>query len=347
MKKITLLFLIALLIAACDEDNLTVDNDNDVLDVPLPELPIASDNPLTAEGKQLGRMLFYEKKLSRTNTIACASCHHQELAFSDPNRVSFGVDSLTGNRQAMGLFNLAFSGNGFFWDGRVDVLRHQSLLPIQDELEMDETLENVVAKLSKEQLYLDQFTKAFGTPEITEEKVGLALEQFLISLVSETSKYDLYKQGSIDLTASELNGEKLFLNRGCDNCHAGSNFDEPRSRFLNNGLDIESDFLDLGRELITNDPDDRAKFKVPSLRNIAVTAPYMHDGRFATLEEVLQHYATGVQESSTLAGPTILGINLTLGGFDLTSSEKEDLLNFLGTLTDEDFLSNPDFSNPF
>ena len=347
MKNITFLFLIIFLIAACDEDSMNIDNDNEVLDVPLPELPVATDNPLTTEGKQLGRMLFYEKKLSRTNKVACASCHHQELAFSDPNRVSFGVDSLTGTRQAMGLFNLAFSGNGFFWDGRVDVLRHQSLLPIQDELEMDETLDNVIAKLSAEQLYRDQFTKAFGTNDITEEKIGLALEQFLISLVSESSKYDLYKQGRINLSASELNGEQLFLNRGCDNCHAGANFDEPRSRFLNNGLDIDSDFLDLGRELITGDPDDRAKFKVPSLRNIAVTAPYMHDGRFATLEEVLQHYASGVQESSTLAGPTIFGVNLTLGGFDLTPSEQEDILNFLGTLTDEDFLSNPEFSDPF
>ena len=346
MKKITFLFLITLFIAACD-DNANLDEDNDLLDVVFPELPIAADNPLTAEGKQLGRMLFYEKKLSRTNTIACASCHHQDLAFSDPNRVSFGVDSLTGTRQAMALFNLAYSENGFFWDGRAEVLRHQSLLPIQDELEMDETLENVITKLSKEQTYIDQFTKTFGNDEITEEKIGLALEQFLNSLVSETSKYDLFKQGKANLTPSELNGQQLFFDIGCDNCHAGFNFDEPRNRFLNNGLDIESAFSDYGRELVTNDTDDRAKFKVPSLRNIAVTAPYMHDGRFKTLAEVLQHYSSGVQKSSTLAGPTILGVNLTLGGFDLSSSEQEDLLNFLETLTDEDFLSNPDFSNPF
>ena len=333
------MFLIAALIISCSDDD-SINFDDGILNVQFPPLPVAQDNPLTDEGKQLGRMLFYETKLSRTNTVACASCHLQELAFSDPNPVSFGVDSITGTRQAMALFNLAYSKSGFFWDGRADVLRHQSLLPIENEVELDETLENVINKLSNEQIYLDQFNLAFGNNEITEGKIGLALEQFLTSLVSKNSKYDQFKKDEIGLTSSELKGAELYVDKGCNGCHSSFNFDAQADFFANNGLDATNDFSDFGRELVTNNVADRARFKVPSLRNIAVTAPYMHDGRFETLEEVLDHYSFQVQSSSTVDG-------VVVGGFDLTLSEQADLIAFLETLTDEEFLTNPDFSNPF
>ena len=331
--------MIAFCMASCfgDEDN---NFNSNSINVQFPPLPVASDNPLTNEGKQLGRMLFYEKKLSRNNTVACASCHHQELAFSDSNTVSFGVDSITGTRQAMALFNLAYSKSGFFWDGRADVLRHQSLLPIENEMELDETLANVITKLSNEQIYLDQFNLVFGNNEITEDKIGLALEQFLTSMVSKNSRYDQFSRDEIGLTTSELKGEQLYSDKGCDNCHSGFNFDAQDNIFLNNGLDATNDFSDLGRALVTNLNRDKAKFKSPSLRNIAVSAPYMHDGRFSTLEEVLNHYSFQVKESTTVDGSVV-------GGFELTLSEQADLIAFLETLTDEEFLSNNAFSNPF
>lgn len=329
----------AFLIASCGDDD-SFNFNNNVLSVQFPPLPVANDNPLTDAGKQLGRMLFYDTKLSRTNTVACASCHLQELAFSDPNPVSFGVDSIQGTRQAMALFNLAYSDSGLFWDGRADVLRHQSLMPIENEVELDETIGNVIAKLSNEQIYLDQFTLAFGNNEITEEKMGLALEQFLTSMVSKNSRYDQFRRDEIGLTTSELNGEQLFIDKGCFSCHTGFNFGTQGDIFFNNGLDSTDDFTDFGRELVTNNQGDRAKFKVPSLRNIAVTAPYMHDGRFSTLEEVLDHYSFQVKPSTTVFGGLV-------GGFDLTLSEQDDLIQFLETLTDEEFLTNPDFSNPF
>ncbi len=285
-------------------------------------------------------MLFYETKLSRTNKVSCASCHAQELAFSDNNRVSFGVDSLTGNRQAMGLFNLAYANNGFFWDGRTATLRELALEPITNELKLDETIDNVILKLSEEQIYKDQFHAVFGNEEISGERIGLALEQFLFSMVSNNSKYDKFKRGEIELTERELRGEQLFINNDCTDCHNGFNFDDDGQRFLNNGLDSDEEFIDLGREEATGLNIHRARFKVPSLRNIAETAPYMHDGRIQTLRDAVEHYNSQVQESMTLA-------DQIFSSLDLDSTQVDDLVLFLETLTDEEFLINPEFSNPF
>ncbi len=342
MKKILIVFLLlGFLLTSCNDDEGGGFIINRlILNVQFPELPVPPDNPLTDEGVQLGRMLFYEKQLSSTSTISCASCHHQELAFSDSNPVSFGVDDRVGTRQAMPLFNLAYTENGFFWDGRTDILRHQSLQPIQDELEMDESLANVIEKLSNEEMYPNQFALAFGDRSITEERIGLALEQFLTSMVSDNSKYDQFKRDEVELTESELSGQQLFVVKNCINCHLRFNFDDDENRFLNNGLDAEEDIQDFGRELVTGNRQDRAKFKVPSLRNIEVTAPYMHDGRFQTLEEVLDHYASGGKASQTTDGSV-------RGGFDLTNDERRDLINFLKTLTDDDFLTNPELASPF
>lgn len=319
----------------------------------LPEPDLPADNPLTVQGVQLGKMLFFEKKLSKDGTQACADCHRQADGFSDSERFSIGVEGLEGKRQAMPIFNMAYHSNEFFWDGRANLLRDQSLLPIQDPLEMNETLENVIAKLSNEKMYRDQFTRAFGSEEITAEKMSLTMEQFMLSIVSYDSKYDRYLAGAVELTESEARGLALFETEynpffpefsgaDCAHCHGGANFEN--DQYMNNGLDTDAEFTDMGREEVTGDAADRAKFKVPTLRNIAVTAPYMHDGRFQTLEEVIDHYNEGIKESST-ADVTVLNTKET--GLFLEEQDKVDLINFLKTLTDETFLENEEYASPF
>ena len=319
--------------------------------LPSPDLP--DDNQLTEQGVHLGKMLFYEPMLSKNGVQTCASCHNQTSAFSDIAQFSIGVEGLPGNRQAMAIFNMAWHTNQFFWDGRSDLLRDQALLPIQDPLEMNETLENVVVKLTASQQYKDQFIRAFGSNEINPERISLALEQFMLTIVSANSKYDKYQAGIAELTESELRGLELFETEynpffpefsgaDCQHCHGGPNFEN--DLYMNNGLDYESDFLDFGRENATDDPNDRAKFKVTSLRNVAVTPPYMHDGRFATLEEVIDHYNENIRESPSL-DQALLATKET--GLLLTDQDKTDLINFLQTLTDEVYLENPEYASPF
>lgn len=315
---------------------------------------ISPDNPLTEQGVRLGRMLFYEKKMSKDGSQSCASCHRQEHAFTDTARLSIGVEGLPGKRQAMSVFNMAWHNNEFFWDGRAHLLRDQSLMPIEDPLEMNESLENVILKLSQDQLYKDQFVRAFGTDEISEERISLALEQFMNSIVSVDSKYDRYLRGEAVLTESEERGRELFFaefNPGfpdqsgadCAHCHTTRTFEN--DMYMNNGLDTDADFTDIGREEVTGLASDRAKFKTTSLRNIALTAPYMHDGRFKTLEEVVEHYDNGIQPSSTV-DPALEYTRIS-GGLKLTEQDKADLVAFLKTLTDEVMLTNPEYSDPF
>ena len=318
--------------------------------MPQPDLP--KDNPLSVQGVKLGRLLFYETDLSSDGTMSCGSCHRQEHGFSDTNRFSIGVQKLPGKRQAMAIVNMAWNSNEFFWDGRAHLLRDQSLLPIQDELEMNESLENVVQKLSAKQAYKDQFIRAFGSAEITSYKISLALEQFMNSLVSSNSKFDRYTNGEEPLSESELRGKDLFFGEynpffpaesgaDCFHCHFYTNFEN--DEYVNNGLDTETNIMDYGRELVTMSPSDRGKMKVPTLRNIEVTGPYMHDGRFATLEEVVDHYNSGVQPSSNLDDD----LERSRGtGLMLDDQEKADLVAFLKTLTDEEFLTNPEYSDP-
>jgi cytochrome c peroxidase len=319
-------------------------------DFPDPLLP--ADNPLTVSGVELGRMLFYEKDLSRDRSQACADCHLQVDAFSDIRKFSIGVEGLEGKRQAMPVMNLAWHYNGMFWDGRAASVREQSLRPIQDPLEMNESLPNAMAKLQAIKKYRDQFIRAFGDDLITKERMGLALEQFMFTLVSNNSKYDRWLRNEVMLTPAEENGRKLFFaefdpngtGRGaeCFHCHGGHNF--TNDDYMNNGLDNDAEMTDNGRMMVSKNPGDRAKFKVPSLRNIAKSGPYMHDGRFATLEEVIDHYDTGVKNSATVN--FILQYNLQPGGLGLTAQEKSDLIAFLHTLTDETFLTNPAFKKP-
>lgn len=354
------LVLAGSLVAGCREvdgppvDTAVFDPSPYVLDYgDLPDPNIPQDNPLTIQGVKLGRMLFYDPQLSRNGTISCASCHKQENAFSDPRTFSLGVDNLPGKRHAMAAFNLAWNDNEFFWDGRAHLLRDQVLMPIQDGLEMDETLENVVSRLSDDGQYRDQFVRAFGSAEITVPRIALALEQFLHSVVSHNSKYDQYLRGEVSLTAEEERGRVLFFaeynpffpqvsGADCQHCHSGKNFEN--DEYLNNGLDDEAAFTDLGRELVTGNAADKAKFKVPTLRNIELTGPYMHDGRFQTLEEVVDHYDHGLHDSPSLD----VVLRNTIGtGLMLDSQDKADLVAFLKTLTDQDLLQNPAYASPF
>lgn len=355
---IILSFLLSLIIVlqSCEKEN---NNDDDLPNAPytleygnLPDPVIPSDNPLTVYGVELGRMLFYEKMLSQDNSISCASCHNQMTAFSDTNTLSLGVGGSPGKRQAMGVFNTLWHDNEFFWDGRAHLLRDQALMPIQDSLEMRETLPSVIAKLNNTNLYPEMFEKAFDTPGIDETRMSLALEQFMNSIVSYNSKYDDFLQGNATLSPQEERGRFLFFteynpafpsNTGadCQHCHGGANFEN--DRYMNNGLDTDANFTDFGRELVTNNPQDRAKFKVTSLRNIELTPPYMHDGRFKTLEEVVDHYNL-VKPSSTL-DPSFL--QQLPGGLQLSQSDKSALVAFLKTLTDYNLITDPKFSDPF
>jgi cytochrome c peroxidase len=358
LKSIILIVLAAsIFVVSCkDDDNEpqgivqdTTPYEMSIGGFPIPN--IASDNELTVQGVKLGRMLFYEKMLSADGTQACASCHLQEFAFTDSAQFSIGVRGEKGGRHAMSVFNMAWNDNEFFWDGRAHLLRDQALLPIQDELEMDETLENVVAKLSASQMYKDQFIRVFGTDEVTSEKVSLALEQFMNSITSTNSKYDDFLSHSTVFSESEKRGFKLFNTEynqffpeqsgaDCQHCHSGLNFEN--DQYMNNGLDAT--FADDGRGKATEDPADNGKFKVTSLRNIALTAPYMHDGRFSTLEEVVEHYNSQLQASSTL-DPALEQTRET--GLFLTEQDKKDLVAFLKTLTDKDLTTNSEYSTPF
>ena len=319
----------------------------------FPPPPIASDNPLTVQGVALGRMLFYEKALSLDGTMSCASCHRQEHAFSDTARLSIGVHGLPGKRQAMGVFNMAWNGNNFFWDGRAALLRDQSLRPIQDSLEMAETLDHVVAKLNGMQAYRDQFSRAFGSAEVTPLKMSLAMEQFMNTIVSVDSKYDRSLTGAATLTESEDRGRELFFaeynqyfpdqsGADCAHCHSPKNFEN--DQYMNNGLESDASLLDIGRQSVTGDAADRGKMKVLSLRNIALTAPYMHDGRFTTLDQVLDHYNTGLVSSTTL-DPALEATRGT--GLMLSEQDKQDIIAFLHTLTDEVLPTRSEYADPF
>lgn len=306
----------------------------------LPQVRLPADNPLTVEGVALGEKLFHDPRLSVNNRQSCASCHHREAAFSDPQAFSVGAEGQMGKRNSMPLFNLAWSQE-FFWDGRAKTLREQVLMPIQDKHEMNERLDRVVEKLEGSE---GDFAAAFGTEEISAERIAKALEQYLLTLVSQESRFDRAARKVAQMTEEEKLGLQLFVTehdpvrglRGADcfHCHGSTLFTD--HQFKNNGLDLES--TDLGRMLVTGDPADKGKFKTPSLRNIAVTGPYMHDGRFKTLEEVVEHYNSGVKRSETL-DPNLA--KHPDSGLQLTPAEKRALVAFLKTLTDEEFIAEP------
>ncbi len=255
-------------------------------------------NRITAAGVELGRTLFFDPKLSRDNSISCAECHSQPYAFTHHGHdLSHGIDDRVGTRNSLPIQNLAWS-NSFFWDGGVLDLDLVPVAPIENPLEMDETTYNVLQKLRKDGSYAKKFKAAFGTEEVTTARFLQALSQYMLTLVSANSRYDKHvRNEGVTLTADELAGKQLFVQKGCANCHAGELFTD--HKFRNNGLSLAFG-NDSGRGRITEAPQDDYTFKVPSLRNVEVSFPYMHDGRFRTLDAVLDHYAEGVTETPNL-----------------------------------------------
>lgn len=306
---------------------------------------IPGDNPLTEEGIALGKKLFFDPILSANNTQACADCHRPENAFTDPRQFSFGIDGSIGTRNSMPLHNLAWNYNQkFFWDGRANSLEAQILEPVINPIEMDNTWPNAVASLKNDDEYPLLFEQAFGTSNIDSTLVSKAIAQFVRTLVSSNSKFDKYLLGEAELSPAEARGLDIFLDESRGDCfHCHGNPLNPLwtdNIFHNNGLDAFPE--DKGLGLVTGDPRDDGKFKSPTLRDLAYTAPYMHDGRFETLDEVINHYSEGLVYSETIDP---LMKKVAEGGVQLSAEEKADLKAFLLSLSDPSFINNPDFHN--
>lgn len=314
-------------------------------------------NPVTDWGATLGRVLFYDTRLSANDTRSCASCHQQAHGFSDPARLSAGFNGGTTARHSMGLANAAFYPNGrFFWDERAATLEAQVLVPIQDPIEMGVSLPELVTRLGSVAYYPILFELAFGSPGITSERAARALAQFVRSMVSYQSKFDVGRAslaGPVNLgqavfpnySALEQQGKALFFDpaRGnCAACHGTETFTAPRAS--NNGLDLVPP--DPGLATTTGNPADAGKFKVPSLRSVALRAPFMHDGRHATLDQVIGHYSNGVRATANLA-PELRRLDGSPRQANFTPQERDALLAFLQTLTDPVLASDVRWSTPF
>lgn len=306
---------------------------------------IPNDNPQTVEGIALGKRLFFDPILSSNGTISCASCHNPQNAFADSTPTSDGVDGLFGTRNSMPLFNLAWNyDERFAWDGKELSLERQAIEPVQNPIEMHSNWDNVVDRLQQHNEYPELFLRAFNTDNITRDLAVKAIAQFERTLISANSKFDRFLLGIETLSPQEENGLNVFMDeaRGdCFHCHGSPN--NPLwtdNIFHNNGLDTE--FTDLGLGSVTGDPRDNGKFRSPSLRNLVYTAPYMHDGRFATLDEVINHYSEGLKNSSTI-DPLMKSVDQ--GGVQLTAQDKADLKAFLLSLSDPSFIANPAFQN--
>ena len=294
-----------------------------------------SKNPLTEEGFQLGRQLFYDPILSKDSTISCASCHLQATGFTHVDHsLSHGIDGKIGDRNSMTMMNLAWSKT-FMWDGGVNHLDVQALNPITSPVEMNETLTNVVQKLQKSEKYKSLFVAAFGDEKITGQRVLKALSQFELLLVTANSKYDKVMRKEASFTDQEQNGYQLFK-INCASCHTEPLF--TNGTFQNNGIPLDTTLNDIGRQRITEKSEDYMKFKVPTLRNIQFTNPYMHDGRFNKLTQVIEHYNSIIVNKSL---PNQLQKRM-----NLTDNERVDLVAFLLTLTDNEFLFNKRFAYP-
>lgn len=358
MRKAIGCFIVLLFGTACSDpktEPLVSDATPYTLEKPFlfPEMLIPEDNPLTVEGIELGKHLFFEKQLSGNNTLSCAGCHNQDKAFSDDRKFSVGIDGQEGTRQSMSLTNIGYA-RFYFWDGRAATLEEQILEPVPNPIEMHQEWKDAVFKLQVSDEYPALFNAAFGTKEIDSVLVAKAIAQFLRTIISSDSKFDKYRRGEAQLTTQELRGLNLFLTEGgdptevqggqngadCFHCHGIGGLQFSDYRLHNNGLD--SVFADLGAGGVTGEAKDMGRFKTPSLRNLSFTAPYMHDGRFQTLEEVIDHYDSGGHPSSTI-DPFM---KYTSGGLKLPDSDKEALIAFLKTLDDESVLNNVNFADP-
>ncbi|SFD19783.1 cytochrome-c peroxidase [Algibacter pectinivorans] len=346
MKKLVFIILVALYVMSCSKSSYTNDYVPVYLNVEqpdnFPEIVYNLDaNPVTQAGFELGKKLFYDGKLSANDAIPCAFCHEQAFAFTHhEHTVSHGVNGGIGTRNAQPMQNLAYQSE-FMWDGAATHLDFQPIIPLTSEVEMGETLGNVLNKLNADTYYRKQFPKAFEDGEINSENLLKALSQFMVMMVSSNSKYDKYvrNEDGGELTEIELNGLNNFKNK-CATCHATDLFTDHSYR--NNGLSINPKLNDKGRYNIFENPKDLYKFKVPSLRNVALSLPYMHDGRFSSLEAVLNFYDSGMTDNGNV-DELFKREDGTLG-ITLSTYEKESIIAFLYTLTDNEFLTDERFS---
>lgn len=293
-------------------------------------------NPISQQGFDLGKKLFYDGRLSKDGNFPCASCHQQFAAFANfDHDLSHGFNNQFTTRNAPGLFNMAWHKE-MHWDGGINNIEVQPLAPLTAPNEMAEDINTVIAKLQKDNLYPSLFRKAFGDETINSQRMLLAIAQFVGSMVSADSKYDRVKKGSASFTDIEKTGYQIFQSK-CATCHTEPLFTD--FSFRNTGIPLASDLKDLGRMRITNKKEDSLKFKVPSLRNVMITFPYGHDGRFYSVRNVLDHYSDGVQD-----GPTVDPI--VKNKIALSALDKFYLTQFLYTLTDSTFLKDKRFSQP-
>lgn len=342
--KINIIVFCVLLFFSCSVDPkinpaLPTDNIKEIVPEGWPS-PVYTfqSNPLSENKFALGRALFYEEMLSKDNSISCGSCHQAFVAFAHAeHRFSHGIYDSLGKRNAPALFNMNWN-TSFMWDGGILHIENQPLGPIANPIEMDEDINNVIAKLAASNKYKQLFRLAYGDEQVTSERILKAIAQFQGMLYSYNSKFDYFKRGEngVQLSSSEQNGYTLFQQK-CNSCHAEPLF--TNFEYKNNGLSIDPSIQDSGRAHITGLASDKYKFKTPSLRNINLSAPYMHDGRFNTLDQVLEHYSTGITNTGTL-DPTLSS------GIPLTAQEKEDIKAFLNTLTDYKFINDDRFKDP-
>jgi cytochrome c peroxidase len=347
MKTIGVIIVVIVISISCREkiviDSILEDGHQhthaDVNIVGFPTMTIPSDNETTEEGIYLGRKLFYDSLLSGDNTMSCASCHQQSRSFSDNKRFSVGIKGIPGEMNASAIINPGWQSSAF-WNGRANSLEEQAESPVRNPIEMHLSWAVAVDRIKNHSSYPSEFKRAFGEEEITKELVAKALAQFERSLISNKSKFDLFLAGEADFNPIELAGYNLFLSEKaeCFHCHGRPLFTD--DELHNNGLDI---IPDLGFEDVTEDISDRGKFRTPTLRNIELTGPYMHDGRYETLEQVVEFYSDSLRTSPTV-DPLMPNDN---GGFHWTNLEKVQLVAFLKTLTDNSFINNPEYSNPF
>jgi cytochrome c peroxidase len=341
------LLILAALVQACDSDS-SKELKEPVL--ALPETPYDYEMGINNELPTLGRVLFYDKKLSLNNAISCGSCHQQSLAFSDNVAFSRGFENKETSRNSLPIQNLGsfdFANKALFWDGRENNLTTMVMRPIANHVEMGmDDLEALSSKLASIPYYQDLFTEAYGSAEINPEKISTALTFFISSINSRDTKFDRFLNGQLALSALELQGKELFMEKyDCNACHQVT---DPEGyifagTFSNIGLDEV--YTDNGLGNVTDNPADNGRFKIPSLRNVALTAPYMHDGRFETLDEVIEHYSIGIEDNENL--DTRLTENGEPMQFNISEVEADALKAFLMTLTDHEMISTARFSDPF
>jgi len=340
----------------CDLTNIEYDPQPYVINAPenYPPMVIPADNPMTVAGVALGRHLFYDPILSADNSMSCGSCHQPSLAFTDGLAVSTGIDGIAGTRSSMPLIDIGYNYKGLFWDGRTTTLEEQALLPIEDPIEMHNTWPNVMEELRAHDQYPEMFRKAFGISnktEMSKELAAKAIAQFERSMVSSgESRFDKFIRGNgFFPTEAELNGYLIFIDEAgdtpdgeCAHCHVPPLF--TTNDFVNNGIEQVSslaDFPDLGRGAVTGSEFDNGKFRIPTLRNIMHSAPFMHDGRFATIEEVMDHYISGGHYALNLDVNIIPHDDPSQPEFYIDEEGKQNLIEFMKMLTDTAALNNP------